>query len=114
MTMPLFAIAFPIHANKVDHWLAFVGELNGARRAEFTASRRNLKVHERTFRQETPQGDFIIVTLEGEDPVGAFARFGQGTDPFTQWFKAQVLEIHGMDLSRPPHPLPTLMVDSGG
>jgi len=56
----------------------------------------------------------VIVTLEGDDPAGAFAKFGQGTDPFTQWFKAQVMEIHGMDLGKPPPgPLPTLMVDSG-
>ena len=60
-------------------------------------------------------GDFVIVTLEGEDPAGAFARFGQGTDPFTQWFKAHVKEIHGIDVSAPPPgPLPTQIIDSGG
>jgi small ligand-binding sensory domain FIST len=49
-------------------------------------------VRERTFHQHTPQGDFVIVTLEGNDPAGAIAKFGQGTDPFTQWFKGQVVD----------------------
>ena len=74
-----------------------------------------LGVRERTFHQQTPQGDFVIVTLEGNDPEAAFAKFGQGTDPFTTWFKAQVKEIHGMDLGQPPPvPMPKLMVDSRG
>jgi hypothetical protein len=70
-------------------------------------------VRERTFHQQTPQGDFAIMTLEGDDPSGAFAKFGEGTDPFTQWYTTQVMEIHSTDLGTPPPgPLPTLMVDS--
>ena len=41
-------------------------------------------------------GDFVIVTLEGEDPQGAFARFGSGSDEFTRWFLQQVKELHGV------------------
>ena len=47
----------------------------------------------------------------GNDPAGAFVKFGQGTDPFTQWFKGQEKESHGVDLDAP---LPTLVADSGG
>lgn len=51
----------------------------------------------------------------GNDRAGAFVKFGQGTDPFTQWFKAQVKDIHGIDLDAPPPgPLPKQVVDSGG
>lgn len=54
------------------------------------------------------------MTLEGEDPAGAFTKFGQGTDSFTDWFKRQVREIHGMDLAAPPPgPLPKQIIDSG-
>lgn len=41
-------------------------------------------MRERTFLQRTPHGDMVIVTIEGDDPVGAFAAFGQQTDPFTE------------------------------
>lgn len=112
--MAIFAIAIPIPANKLSQWEAFIGQLNGARKADFTASRKKLKVRERTFHQHTPQGDLVVVTLEGDDPAGAFTKFGQGTDAFTQWFKAQVKEIHGVDLGAPPPgPLPKQIADSG-
>jgi hypothetical protein len=111
--MALFAIALPIPAGKTDQWRAFMGELSGPRKAEFQASRAALGMHERTFHQQTPHGDLVIVTLEGENPVAAFAAFGQGTDSFTEWFLAQVKEVHGVDLRQPPPgPLPELVVDS--
>lgn len=113
--MAIFAIAVPVLANKSSQLQAFVGQLTGAKKADFAASRKKLGVRERTFLQHTPQGDLIIVTLEGNDPAGAFAKFGQGTDPFTQWFKAQVKDVHGVDLAAPPPgQLPKLVADSGG
>ena len=55
-------------------------------------------------------GDFVIVTLEGDDPAGAFKKFGQGEDAFTKWFVAQVKDIHGVDVTAPlPGPMPTLV-----
>jgi hypothetical protein len=112
--MAIFAIAVPVLANKASQLQTLIGQLTGAKKADFAASRKNLGVRERTFLQHTPQGDLIIVTLEGDDPAGAFAKFGQGSDPFTQWFKGQVKDIHGVDLDAPPPgPLPTQVVDSG-
>ena len=112
--MALLAMAIPIVSGKTDHWKRFIGELKGPRFADFKASRKKLGVHERTFLQKTPMGDFVVVTLEGSDPASAFARFGQGTDDFTKWFLKEVKEIHGMDLTAPPPgPLPELLIDSG-
>jgi hypothetical protein len=72
-----------------------------------------LGVHERTFFQSTPQGDFVVVTLEGDDPAGAFQRFASGNDEFTRWFMQQAKEVHGVDLSQPlPGNLPELIADS--
>ena len=101
--MAMLAMAFPIPAGKTEQWKKFISELTGARKAEFAASRRSLGVRERTFLQHTPQGDLVLVTLEGDHPETAFAEFGKRTDPFTMWFKQQVSEIHGMDLGAPPH-----------
>lgn len=113
--MAMLAMAIPIPANQSDHWKRFIGEMKGSRFAEFKASRKKLGVHERTFLQKTPMGDFVVVTLEGADPASAFARMGQGTDEFTKWFLKEVKEIHGMDLSAAaPGPLPELVIDSGG
>lgn len=54
-------------------------DLNGPRREDFAASRSRVGVHERTFLQQLSVGDFVIVTLEGEDPGHAFA---SGSDDF--------------------------------
>lgn len=113
--MALFAMAFPIPPGKTEQWLKFSSELKGPRRADFVASRKRLNVHERTFLQKTPMGDLIVVTLEGDDPAGAFQKFAAGTDDFTKWFVAQASAIHGIDLSKPPPgPPPELVIDSKG
>lgn len=113
--MALMAMAIPIPPGKTDQWKKFISELKGARHAEFVASRKRLGVRERTFLQHTPHGDFVLVTLEGENPGKAFAEFGQGSDAFTTWFKQQVQEVHGMDLGAPPPgPMPEMVIDSAG
>ena len=112
--MAMLAIAIPILPGKTDAWRLFIDELTGARKEEFDASRRRLGVRERTFLQETPMGDMVLVTLEGDDPAGAFAAFGQGSDEFTTWFKQQAQDVHGIDLAAPPPgPLPELIADTG-
>jgi hypothetical protein len=112
--MSLFAIAIPVLPDQADRFQRFMEELNGARKEGFRASRVALGVRERTFLQHSPMGDLVVVTLEGDDPAGAFASFGQGSDAFTTWFKAEVAALHGVDLSAPPaYPLPELVIDTG-
>jgi len=109
----LLALAFPILSGKTEQWRRFIAEMRGPRAADYAASRRQLGVRERTFLQQTPQGDVVIVTLEGDNPAQAFQRFGSLPGPFVQWFVQQVREIHGFDLSAPPPgPLPELAIDS--
>jgi hypothetical protein len=113
--MAMLAMSFPIMQGKTKQFQDFIDQINGPRYAEFTESRRRYGVHERTFLQHTSMGDLVVVTLEGSDPAAAFAAFGKSTDPFAIWFKAQVKEIHGLDLAAaPPFPLPTMIVDSAG
>ncbi len=113
--MALLAMAFPIAPGKTELWTKFIGELKGPRRADFVASRKRLGIRERTFLQKTPMGDLVVVTIEGDDPAGAFQKFGAGTDDFTKWFIAQVTAVHGMDLSKPPPgPMPEMVIDSQG
>jgi hypothetical protein len=113
--MALLAMAFPIAPGKTEQWQKFISELNGARRADFVASRKHLGIRERTFLQKTPMGDLVVVTLEGSDPAGAFQKFGVGTDEFTKWFLGNVSAIHGVDLTKPPPgPMPEMVIDSQG
>lgn len=109
----LFAIAVPVLPGKTEQWKKFSNDLKTTYNKEFKASRKKLGVQERTFLQSTPQGDLIIVTLEGTNPEKAFAEFGKGTDDFTKWFVAQAKEIHGIDLTQKPEgTLPELVVET--
>ena len=112
--MPLMAVAFPILPGKTPAWRTWMDELNGPRRAEFEASRRDAGVHERTFLQPTPMGDLVIVTLEGDDPAQAFGKIMGATDAFTAWFIERAKEIHGVDPSSVTSGPPSeLVVDTG-
>jgi hypothetical protein len=114
--MALIAAAFPIPPGKTEDWKRWQSEINGARRREFVASRKALGVRERTFLQSTPMGDLVIVTVEGDDPAGFFARLGGATDAFNTWFLGKVHEIHGIDLAgvTAGPPISQLVVDSAG
>jgi hypothetical protein len=109
----LFAMAVPILPGKTEQWKKFANDLKKNRYNDYVASRERLNVHERTFLQQTPMGDMVIVTLEGPDPEGAFKKFASGNDEFTKWFVKEVKDIHGIDLGTAPQgQLPSLVVDS--
>jgi hypothetical protein len=110
----LFAMAVPILPGQTDHWRRFVNTLQGERSNEYKASREKLGVRERAFLQQSPQGDMVIVTLEGNEPEAALAKFAEGRDAFTKWFIDEVKAIHALDLtSPPPGGMPQLYADSG-
>jgi hypothetical protein len=107
--MPVMAVVFPILPGKTPEWRTWMDELNGPRRSEFEASRRDAGVRERTFLQKTPMGDLVIVTIEGDDPGASFAKVMGAKNEFTTWFNGRAKEIHGFDpsavMSGPPSEL---------
>lgn len=114
--MALIAVAMPVIPGKEAGWQQFVDEINGPRKQQFEESRRRAGVHERTFAQQTPEGHtLVIVTLEGDDPLGGLAQLAQGDDEFTNWFVDQVQQAHGVDLRQPlPGPPPRQIAEAGG
>ena len=112
----LSAFAAPIVEGKQAQWREFIREIGdgGSRHEAYVASRQAMGVRERSFLQPTPMGDMVIVTLEGDDPASAMAKFAGANDAFTQWFVAQILEIHGFDLRQvTTQQPPEMAIDSG-
>ena len=108
--MALLSMCFPILPGKKDKWQEMINSWNDPSiKAETDKVRNDAGVHERTFLQETPNGDFIILTFEGENPAEGFEKMMAAMqDEFAEF----VLDVHGLDMKGPPPPLPQLVYDS--
>lgn len=108
--MALLAMMMPIMAGKKEMWQEMIKTINDpAGKSEADKIREDAGVHERTFIKETPMGDFVILTYEGDNiPKSIDKIFGNLPPEFTTFVK----EVHGMDVSAPAPPLPRLAYDS--
>ena len=105
--MALLAMCMPILAGKKEKWQAMMDQV--AKDPNFAASRTDAGVHERSFLQETPAGDFVILTFEGDDPEASFAKIMQNM-PID--FAEFAMDVHGLDVNAPPPPMPKLVFDT--
>lgn len=105
--MTSLALALPCRPEGAAKARQVAAACSGPRRAEFEEFHRRVGLTaERWYLQQTPQGELILVVLEG-DPQGAMAKLGASDHPFDRWFKEQVREIHGVDFNEPlPGPPP--------
>ena len=105
--MAMLAMCMPILAGKKEKWQAMMDQVTND--PNFAASRENAGVHERSFLQETPAGDFVILTFEGDDPEASFAQIMQNMPAdFAEFAK----DVHGLDVNAPPPPMPKLVFNS--
>ena len=110
--MSVFNGMFPIQAGKEDDARAFAAEAFVARRDGFAAHHARAGTTRETWAlQETPMGSFILVWFEG-DVEKAFGDLATNDSEFVTWFRGQVLDITGVDLTAPPDaPPPAILVD---
>ena len=108
--MALLTMCMPILPGKKDKWLEMMDQVTkGEAKAVFDRSREDAGVHERTFLQETPHGDFVILTFEGDNPAESFGKIMASMD---ENFAAFAKDVHGLDVNAPPPALPSLVYDS--
>jgi hypothetical protein len=110
--MAVFNGVFPVQAGKEEDARAFAAETFGARRADFEAHLARVDVTRETWAlQETPMGSLILVWFEG-DVEKAFTDLATNDSEYMAWFRAQVLDVTGVDLGAPPEgPPPTVLID---
>jgi hypothetical protein len=99
------AMAVPVPAGKLDQWEAWMGELNGPRKAEFEASNaRNGLTSHRAWLQTNPDGSHLVIAVhEGPQADTYLANLAASEDPFDHWFLGALADAHEMD---PTGPLP--------
>lgn len=89
-------------------------DLQAASKSDVEDFYRRMKItREQWFVQSTPQGDMIIVYLEGEDLAYTFQKLAASQEPMDIWLKEQARSVHGIDFNKPRSaPLPELVYDS--
>ena len=108
------SLAFVVQVlpGKLDDWKEFHNQLDGLRRWDFEDQQRRLGLERhRVWLQDTPEGPVALVVHEGEEPERAHAILASSSHPFDVWFREQVMELHGVDLSQPLTTEVTLYVD---
>jgi hypothetical protein len=112
-TMAVFNAAFPVLPGKTEQARKFAGDVAGARRKEFDESQARFGATRETWAlQSTPGGDFMLVWFEAPDIEKGFVMLAESTEPFDVWFRGQVLETTGFDLSAPSEdPPPEVLLD---
>ena len=105
--MPHLAIALPCLPGGADKLRQLAKECAGPRKAEFADFHKRVGLSlEHWFLQKTPQGELVILHLDG-DPMGAMAKLAGSDHPFDRWFRDQVQKVHGVDFAKPlPGPAP--------
>ena len=109
--MALIALCFPIVPGKKAKWQEMASQFSKEPlKSKMDASRAAAGVHERTYLQETPKGDLVIVTLEGATPFESFGKVL--ADPAMADFAKWAADVHGLDPNAPSSAPPKLVYDS--
>ena len=73
---------------------------DGERKADYEASReRHGILRESVWIQQTPDGDVAVVLIEAEDLQTAMGGLASSQEPFDQWFRDRIHDVHGIDLT---------------
>jgi hypothetical protein len=111
--MAVFNGIFPVLPGKEDAARVFAKEVSGPRKREFgDMQTRHGLTRETWALQQTPQGSFVLVWFEASDVEKPFAALATEQDDFVVWFRQQVLDVTGVDMTAPPEdPMPETLVE---
>ncbi|MCH8061575.1 MAG: hypothetical protein IH861_03625 [Chloroflexi bacterium] len=112
--MASLAFVAPALPGGTENLRRLAQELRGGKKSEVEDFYRRMKItREQWFIQPTPQGEMVIVYLEGEDLARTFQTLAASEEPLDVWLKEQAKSVHGIDFNKPRSaPLPELVYDS--
>ena len=111
MDQALFAL--PILPGKTAAARAFLQEMDGPRKQELAECSQGAGLSKEVWAiQQTPQGDFFVAYMAGDNIADAFAQVAASQSGFDRWFKQQMQEMTGADLNTPPPgPISEILTD---
>ena len=72
---------------------------HGERKAAFEDARRRAGVtREAVWIQPASSGDVVVVYMEADDLDSAFMTVASSAEPFDQWFRDHLRDVHGIAL----------------
>ena len=95
------AYSLPLVRGKEELDRSTFDEMLVARREEYEAALRQAGIpRQAIWHPQTPGGTVAVVYVEGDDPEAGIAHFGSSDEPLNTWFREQMKEVHGVDISQ--------------
>jgi hypothetical protein len=111
--VPSVAFCVPIIPGKEETDRKSFEDAAGPRREELNASRRRAGItREMVWHQQTPDGTVAVVYLEADDIAASMQALATSADPFDQWFRDVIKDVHGIDLAEGGPPTPELVFEA--
>ena len=99
--MPTAVLVLPIVPDREEKWRRFAQDLRGDRLGEYEGFARRMGIRGvRVYLERVSRREVILAQVEAGDPEGAFRRLVASEEPFDEWFKMKLAELHGYDLGR--------------
>lgn len=93
-------LAAPLLPDKAEAWRRFCQEMLGRRRQQYERSRRRLEItREAAWLVPATGGDMAIIAIAAPNLEATLNKMATSQRPFDRWFRRQIFEIHGVDLS---------------
>jgi hypothetical protein len=105
-SMVSLVCVLPILPGKQEEWRRFCQVLQGSRRCQYEESRQRLGITKELAwlhaPPQPPQGEIVVVCLEAEHPQQVLSQLAASDLSFDRWFRQQLLELHGLDVTQAP------------
>jgi hypothetical protein len=98
--MSSISFVIPVLPGKEQADREWMAAMEGARRDEYLSAWKNAGVtRHAVWQQQTAGGTVDVVYLEADDISAAMQSITTSDEPFQRWFREQVLDVHGVDLT---------------
>lgn len=102
--MDSLVCVLPILPGKQEEWRRFCQVLQGSRRCQYEESRQRLGIIKELAwlhsPLQAPQGEVVVICLQVEHPEQVLPQLAASDLPFDRWFRQQLLELHGLDVTQ--------------
>ena len=113
--MPTAVLVLPILPDKEEALRRFVQDLTGHRRGGYEGLARRLGVGGvRVYLARASRRGVIVACVEARNPEAAFRGLAASEEPFDEWFKERLAELHGYEPGRRTGSPPELIFEHTG